>query len=326
MRVLKRIFIGLLAAAMLLGIALYLPLPDRPNEAKREDPPVAAISIMYRDAELVLLAGCMRITQNDEGLPFARFTVDEVLAGHAEEGEVLSIPMSAEPGKQYLLYLKKDAESGAYMPVSESTVTVEDGMAYLEGRSCTLESIRDDMERQKRILTVPAQKFFYNELPSLIEACDEIVVAKVLSVSEPTATVCRSGRKGESIVNTLEQVFMRVRIENGLYGSFRSGDKLSVVLEPYYVRPVINATDLSVKTVEAPPESLPQVGRTYIFFLLRSDDVKSDIYFTVNPYEGYVLLIGNTVRRPYYNSAMGEINDLRMFAERLREIMKTPEE
>lgn len=319
MRIFKRMLLGLLAAAMLLGVAFYLPLPNRPSEARRGDQPVAAISIMYRDAELVLLAACMRVTQTDEGLPNARFTVDEVLAGKAEAGDVLSVPMNADPGKQYLLYLKTDPESGGgYVPVSDSAVTVEEGTAYLEGRSCTLESIREDMERQNSILTVPAQKFFYNDFPSLAAACDEIVVARVLSVSEPTDTVCRSARRGESVVSTLEQVFMRVRVENGLYGSFKSGDKLSVVLEPYYVRPVINATDLSVKTVSAPPESLPQVGRSYIFFLLRSEDVKSDIYFTVNPYEGYVLLIGNTVRRPYYNTAMSEMNDLRIFAERLR--------
>ena len=325
MSIVKRLLLCLLAAALVLGISLYLPLPDRTNEPRQEDPPPAAISIRYRDAEKILLATCMRITQTEDGAAAARFTVDEALVGGDEEGATLTAVMNAEPGRQYLLHLKwqepqEETGRAVLVPVAEGLITVENGIASLDGQSCTLESIREDIRRQKKVLTVPSQKFFYNDFASLAAACDEVVICRVLSVSEPTETVCRSTQKGESTLSTLEQVFLRVRVENGLYGSLPYGEKLDVVLEPYYVRPVINATDLTAKTVKYPPESLPRVGCVYIFFLQRSEDVKSDIYFTVNPYEGYVLLIGDRLIHPYYNRAMDEMNDLKLFAERLKKL------
>ena len=56
-----------------------------------------------------------------------------------------------------------------------------------------------------------------------------------------------------------------------------------------------------------------------MFFLIRSEDPKSDRYFTVNPYEGYVLLSGSAVIRPYYNEAMARINDVATLAAMLKE-------
>lgn len=134
-------------------------------------------------------------------------------------------------------------------------------------------------------------------------------------------TVCRSTGNGESTVNTLEQVFVRARVENPLFSGFKSGNKVDIVIEPHDVKPVINATDLTQKKVNTPPESTPTVGKVYIFFLVKSDDAKNNRFFTVNPYEGYVLLIGDSIIHPYYNNAFQQINDLGRFSELLRKAL-----
>lgn len=328
MAAVKKILAAVLGALMVFGAAVALPLPDRIAESKTEELPPASVSRLYREAELILIATCMRTGQTEDGAPAARFSVDRVLDGSEKAGVMISLVASASPGVQYLLYVRHSGEETgpAYRLVTAEPIPVDAGRIAYEGETCSIESIENDIKRQSSILTVPAQSFFYGELGSLASACDEIVVARVLSVSGPTETVCRSTMGGESTLATLDQVFLRIRVENGLYGALRYGDKLNVVLSPYYVRPVINATDLTAKTVGAPPERYPTAGNVYVFFLLRSEDPRSDRYFTVNPYEGYVRLVGGNVIRPYYNTAMRDMNDLSLFSRRLKAALGAEEQ
>ena len=318
----------LILTLLLAAAALFFVCAELPMRAGRDDPGSAAlppsVGIRYRDADRILLATCMRISQTEGAPARARFTVDEVFEGEASVGSAITVAAEAEPGKQYLLYLRTrtDPETGGSAGtelVPGSPITVSDGVAECDGAEFTLESLRRDVARQRRILTVPAEEYYYADLDSLIAACDEIVVARVLSVSEPQETLCRSAGKGESTLSTLEEVFVSVSVENGLSGERESGEKLSIVLEPNFVRPVINAQDLSAKTSAAPPETALRVGSAYVFFLKKSEDPKSARYFTVNPYEGCVLLAGSTVVRPYYNEAMARVNDVAALARLIAE-------
>ncbi|MBO6062026.1 MAG: hypothetical protein J6P98_07965 [Clostridia bacterium] len=320
MKPIKRILAAVVAAITVAVVFVRLPLPDMREAEAEQAPPPAAVSRFWREAEKIALATCMRNVERADGSVLSRFRVDESLEGGLETGGILSIPCLAEPGSKFLLYLRSvgEGEEAGYELVTDQPLPVVGSRVEFEGEHYGLESIVADIERQRSILTVPSQSFFYGSIEGLAAACDEIVIARVLSVSDPEETVCRSADKGESTLMTVEQVFMRIKVENGLSGGLAYGEKLSVVLEPYNVRPVINATNLSPKTVGAPPESAPKVGSVYIFFLIRSADKKSSYYFTVNPYEGCVLLLGNSVIHPYYNIAFRETNDLRRFVERLK--------
>ena len=320
MKIFKRVLAALVALAAVVTAFVRFPLPDRIAASHKETPPPAAISRFYRESEGILLATCIRTAPAEDGGSVARMRIDSVLDGQAEEGEVVSIRAEAASGAQYLLYLAPRAEEGQ---AEETLLTgqplpVESGSVMYEGELLPISAIVRDIERQREILTVPSQTVFYDSIESLAAACDEIVIARVVGKSEPRATLCRSAEKGASTLSTIEQVFLTVKVENGLFGDLTYGDKLSVVIEPYNVRPVINAVDLKPKTVEAPPESSPELGSVYIFFLLRSEDKKSSYYFTVNPYEGWVLLIGGSVIRPYYNTAFSRTSDLTRFVERLQ--------
>ncbi len=318
----RKILAALLAAAVIFIAAVDLSLPERRLVPKRSAPPPAAVSMMYREADIIILANCTRVSHPDGGAVRARFTVESSPQGNAAKGTAFSLNTEAAAGQRYLLYLNKLESSGAepaYELIEGGIMPVTDGVVVFSGEKFTLESVLADIKRQQSILTVPAAEFYYNDFDSLVDACDEIIVGRVLKVSEPQSTVCRSSLKGESTLNTLDEIFMEVRIENPLYTDLAAGETISVVLEPYYVRPVTNAQDLSTKKVPVPPEGTPEAGEVYVFFLMRSADKKSGMYFTVNPYQGYVLLVGNTMIHPYYNEAFERINDLRRFAALLRE-------
>lgn len=322
----KRLALSLLAVLILFVTAVQLPSADHFNAPQEKTPP-ASIRMMYRDAACIALATCMRMAPKDGDKTISRFAIDETLAGDLDVGAVVNVEADAVPGEQYLLYLKpfdtsELTEDTILAPVYDSLlISVNQGTVSFKGETCTLDSVRDDIEKQKAVLSVPSKKFYYNDFNSLIESCDAVLICRVLSVSEPTMTVCRSTGNGESTVNTLEQVFVRARVENPLFSGFKSGNKIDIVIEPHDVKPVINATDLTQKKVNTPPESTPTVGKVYIFFLVKSDDAKNNRFFTVNPYEGYVLLIGDSIIHPYYNNAFQQINDLGRFSELLKKAL-----
>lgn len=313
----------LLALLILFSVSVNLPLPDVRSEKEEETLPPASVSLLYRDAERILISTCIRTADPDAGRPLAKFRVDEVLDGAAEVGSTFDLAAQAQLGGKYLLYLAPDGEETGIM--TGDPVPVSKGSAQFENAVCTVESIKRDIEQQRKILTVPSQSFFYGEFGALANACDEILIGRVISVSEPTDTLCRSVDGGESTLSTLKQVFIRIKVENGMFGGFDYGDKLDIVLSPYNVRPVINAVDLTPKTVDMHPAVSFDVGARYIFFLMKSEDVKSDYYFTVNPYEGYVVVRGNALSRPYYNDAMRGINDIRQFSTILKDVLFPPE-
>lgn len=316
-KALKAALLAVYALAALVLLAVHPSISSQKQVSN--DPPPAALSMLYREADTVLLATCMRLTGEEAEQVAARFCVDKVLDGAAEEGDVITLAAEATAGVRYLLYIK-NTDNGREL-VSGSPIPVDSGNVIYENEVVSIESISEDMARQRKIIAIPSGLYFYGSLESLAPACDEIVIARVLSASEPTGTVCRSVMKGESTLSTLGMVFVRLKVENGFYGSLSYGDKLDVAIAPYNAIPVVNATDLTPMTADAPPVLTPQVGSAYIFFLIRGEDKKTVRYFPVNPYEGCVLLVGSSVIHPYYNDALKGIDDLAGFSARLRELM-----
>lgn len=321
---LKRIFAAVLAAAVIFVAAVRLPLPDRRAADRAEETPPAALSRLFREADHIILCTCVSAEGADTETPTSRFRAEEFLEGEDKILYLFYLPVAAVKAKRFLVYLedtvKEDGSSGIKL-MTDAPLPVENGRVEFEDSVCSVESIRRDIERQRKILTVPAQSFYYSGLEGLARACDEIVIGRVLTVGEPTVTPCRSVEKGEVTLFNQEQVFADIKVENGFYGSMRYGDRISVVVSPYDARPVINANDLSPRVFDSLPAASPKAGNVYLFFLIKSEDEKSLYYFTVNPYEGFVRVIGNNVVSPYYNEALSDIGDLRVFAEKLRAIL-----
>ena len=320
MKAVRISLLALLALAVLFAVSVSLPL-----SGAEEDPdpaPPASVSTLYREADRVLVATCMRETAKEDGSFVSRFRVNSVFDGAASEGDNVSLECEAVIGRTYLLYLR-NGDAGETL-LTEAPLPVDKDSVTIDGETVSLKSIEQDIARQRKILVIPSGSYYYGSLETLAAECDDIVVARVLSVSDPTETVCRSVTKGESTSSTMNIVFVRIRVENGFYGGLVYGNKLEVAIMPYNAIPVLNSTDLSPMTADAPPVLTPEVGSTYIFFLVRSEDRKELRFFPVNPYEGCVLLVGSSVIHPYYNDALKGLDDLAGFSEKLRAIMTPP--
>lgn len=271
----------------------------------------ASLSKLFRDADLIAVATCLLNTLSaDDDIPTG-FRIDRTVYGRASSGEVIKVDASADAGRKYLLYLKKsDPSDTVYSVLTQDPIPFTDNAATYESVSFPIESILKDIERQEKILTIPSKFYYYDDFHALITSCDEVILGRVISVSKPTATLCRSEAKGETTQSSMNMVFVRIKVENSFSDSFEYGDFIKMVLAPYNSIPIINDTDLTPITSSSPYFNVPSVGNTYVFFLIKGEDKKRDDYFTVNPYEGYVLILKNEIIRPYYNYALKNISDL----------------
>jgi len=288
--------------------------------------PAPSIHRSYREASSIVLATCTLSYRASSGGQMSRFRVDTAYAGALSEGDEFSLASRAVVGQSYLLYLGEggganyaEDETG-FVCVTDELITVRDGIASLGGVNYSLSAIMEDLASQREVLNVPAQSFYYNNLEDLFTACDDIVIAAVTKVEGPVPTLCRSDEKGESVISTTEQTFVSATVLNGLGGVHSYGDNIKAVFSPARKLSIINATNLEAVSFGSEPAA-PKEGEVYIFFLLRSKDAKSDYCFAVNPYQGCVLLEGDDVVRPYYNTALQGISSLEDFAALLNEHM-----
>ena len=326
MRRIKTLLACVLVAVMAVGVAFASVNIAAPGAAASSAAaPGMTMHRSFREASDIVLATCSAVYRSASGVQMSRFTVDTVYAGSIKPGTLISLPGKANVGESCLLYLGRGGgadyaeDEAGYVSVTDEFITVKDGVASCGGVNYSLSAILEDLNEQRGVLTVPAQSFYYNDPQSLLAACDEVVIGMVVSVEGPVPTQTRSDEKGESVISTTEQTFVTVKVENGMGGMHAYGDTLRIALSPAKSQSVINATDLTSVSFTA-PLLMPKAGEHYVFMLLRSTDSKSDCLFAVNPYQGYVMLVGDSLANPYYNTAFRELGSINELAAVMNEI------
>ncbi len=319
-RFVKILLLGLMTAVFL--CAAVIPSSDRSASVfATQCGGERALSLLrgcYRDSSQIVYATCVVSFSSPSGTSTSRFRVSRVIEGDLAVGETISISEKASVGEQYLLYLTSGAganyaeDIAEFALVTNGLVPVVNGSVEYDGVRLSIETVEADIAEQDAVLTVPAQSFYYNSFDELMGACDSVFIGKVVSIGEPVSTVCRSTEKGESVQSTVTIRNVTVSVINGLESTLSSGDIITLVLPSSQLHSVINASDLSAVVTGSEPE-LPAEDEAYLFFLDRSTDDKSECFFTVNPYQGYVRLCGNTIVVPIYNRAMLDCRDLFKF-------------
>ena len=329
MRTVKRLLTFLLAVVFAFGIsyATFTVSEQEPVSAGVSSAASTELAIhrSYREASDIVLATCSLQYRSASGNAVSRFTVDKVYDGTLSVGDSITLSGGAKVGESYLLYLGQGGgadyaeDEAGFVSVTDQLISVRGDTAYCGGESYSLSSIIDDLSEQRSVLTIPAQSFYYNDLTELINACDDVVLCRVIGVEGPYSTRCRSNEKGETVLSTVEQTFLTLKVENGFGGEHSYGDRLRVAISPEHMQSVINAGDLSSVHFGSPIK-MPEEGGDYLFFLLHSEDAKSDCCFAVNPYQGCIELDGDRLIRPYYNTAFIGIVSLDEFAGLLARI------
>lgn len=329
MRAVKRLVLLLLAAVFAVGMtcATITVSEQKPAPAAVSADAAAEFAIhrSYREASDIVLAACSLRYRAASGGLVSRFTVEKVYAGTLSAGDVFSLPGQANVGESYLLYLGRGGgadyaeDEAGYVSVTDRLIMVRGDTAYCGGGSYSLSSIIEDLSEQRSVLTVPAESLYYDDPRELICACADVVLCRVVACEGPVATQCRSDIKGETVMSTVDQTYYTLMVENGFGGEHSYGDRIRVAISPERTRSVINAGDLSSVSFASPVKT-PQVGKDYLFFLIHSEDAKSDCCFVINPYQGYIELSGDLLIRPFCNAAFADISGLEEFAKLLAEV------
>lgn len=327
----KSVISGVILASLLLislfsGVQFRGPAAVIKSDASEVEPAVYSLRSSFNDAANVVGAVCVEVYTNEDGVETASFAVDAVYAGRLRAGDRINCSCTAQIGESYLLYLDEGSDvSHSEGSVSYSLICGEpfrirgDAVVLQNGHLLPMDLVKGDMRSQAQVVTFPAQSHYYPSFEGLVEACDEILIARVDSVEKHKEMLFRSSEKGEVVENKLEAAQLELSVLNGLGGSFPADSELTLIIPPASQHSIIDAE--SLKAIDLTIKNEFNEGDICIFFLVRSPDAKSDQHFLINPAQGYLRLKGDSVIRCYANYACSDIRTLPEFIEKFNPLL-----
>lgn len=294
-----------LAAALLCGCG---------NTVTEEARVLSDLRQSYRNADLVVTGECVEVHDVD-GVRCAALRVQETVAGRPPEDIVHCTAADMQAGNGYLVYLKRpDAplagEPNGYTAVAVAAWSAAEDAATAEGVRLPMSVIRTDMENLNTVISAPADIWYYEKMPLLARAADEICIGRVEAMPALEETAFRSTSDNATVEHTLPAALATVRVYGSIKGACRYGEDISLVQAPGLSADLVDAAKLTaVRYGEADVPAL-NVGSYYVFFLQRGPDAKQAYYFCVNPVQGYVLLEKDILRPGSANQAAAQYQTL----------------
>lgn len=297
----KRLLAALLCAAMLASLAACEN--SAPIELTTAGDDMLGVRGYYRDSSLVVSGACSGSHIDQNGLHCSDVVIASVIAGDAAVGDVVHCAESdMTEGEEYLLYLSLGEsvdyaeDIQGYTIVSGKPLLIRDGSITVDGVSLLLEDVLADIEENlSRVITAPAERYYYSRVKDLTEACDAIFIGRVTDVPQLEDTHFRSRGAGQGSDNTLPASKVTVSAIGAIKGALSYGDEVTVIYAPALAKEIIDAATLVPLSGGANVLKGLREGETYLFFLIRSLDAKQPYYFTVNPIQGYIRLEGETL-------------------------------
>lgn len=264
----------------------------------------------YRSASLVVSAECVDTYTAADGCTVSRITVDEVLAGRAEVGDLIQIQDELSPGTEYLLYLGYGDEvhfaedQHSYVPVSAEPFVIVDDTVEYGGTVLSMEDIRKDMEELDRTVTVHGAVYSYGDVDALREASESIFIGRVMSVSPLKNTRLRSQEGGSTVEKTSPASVVTLTVYGSVKGAYAYGSSVDMMYIPQSVGGMTDGATLEpVSCSETDIVGLSE-GGTYLFFLAEDPDAKQDYAFPVNPIQGWVKVENDVLTASDANTAL----------------------
>ncbi len=264
----------------------------------------------YRSASLVVSARCEDTFTAADGCIVSRVTVDEVLAGKANSGDLIHIQNQLTPGSEYLLYLDSGEEvhfaedQHAYVSVSpEPFVIVEDAVEY-GGSSLLLKEIKKDMAEMDKIITAHGAVYYHDSLDALKEASESIFIGRVASVSPLKNTRFRSQQGGSTVEKTTPASVVTLTVYGSVKGALGYGSTIQLMYIPQSAAGMTDGATL--EPVSCSDDDIVQLaeGETYLFFLAEDPDAKQQYTFPVNPIQGWARMDNDMLTYSAENHAL----------------------
>lgn len=319
--------------AMALAVGAFACACATPVGAQLSDErALSDVQRIYKNAALVVMGECVQSHINSEGDTCYDLSVEEVVAGYAQAGDIIHCTQGAmKEGETYLLYLAEGEEmyhtedmrryellSDAPLPVSEN------GTVAFAGTQLALSDIKRDIERMDAVITAPATMYYYKELGALIDAADEVFIGRVASISPVKDMAFRSQTDGTIIENTLPAALAQVEAYGVLKGALNYGDPVDLVYAPAMSANLVDASTLKALSYGEANAPALEEGEVYLFFLTQSPDAKQAYRFSVNPMQGYARVDKDDhVHVSHVNSALAGCKDLGSLVREIRDIMES---
>ena len=319
--------------AMALAVGAFACACATPVGAQLSDErALSDVQRIYKNAALVVMGECVQSHINSEGDTCYDLSVEEVVAGYAQAGDIIHCTQGAmKEGETYLLYLAEGEEmyhtedmrryellSDAPLPVSEN------GTVAFAGTQLALSDIKRDIERMDAVITAPAATYYYKELGALIDAADEVFIGRVASISPVKDMAFPSQADGTIIENTLPAALAQVEAYGVLKGALNYGDPVDLVYAPAMSANLVDASTLKALSYGEANAPALEEGEVYLFFLTQSPDAKQAYRFSVNPMQGYARVDKDDhVHVSHVNSALAGCKDLGSLVREIRDIMES---
>lgn len=271
----------------------------------------------YRDASLVVSGVCIRDHVNADGEDCYDLSIDRVLAGQAEPGDVIHCTSPMSVGQSYLLYLLQGEDVShtedmlGYTLVSGEPLALSKGkVLYGGGQTVDLDTLLKDMAALDAMISAPSGFYYYDEIGALAQAADDIFIGRVNRASALEDTQFRSQNNGATVEHTLPASVVQITAYGGIKGALKYGDKVDVVNAPAMNADVVNAATLAAEPYSESQAPALQSGGIYLFFTLKGPDAKQPYSFLVNPMQGFVPVCGDSLEPPAGNRALQNVRSL----------------
>lgn len=282
----------------------------------------------YRDASLVVSGVCVQSHVNTDGENCYDLSIEQVLAGQAEVGDVIHCTSAMSVGQKYLLYLMQGEDVPhtedmlGYALVGGEPLPLSGSKVLYGGQAVDMEVLLKDMVALDAMISTPPGFYYYDDLAALARAADDIFIGRVNRMPSLADTKFRSQDNGATVEHTLPAAIAEVTAYGGIKGALKYGDKLELVVAPGMNADVVNAATLTAEPYTVTQAPGLQEGEVYLFFTLKGPDAKQHYSFLLNPMQGFVGVSGDSLSTPYGNRALRGVQSLDAAVKAIRQALK----
>lgn len=306
--------------AMALVIGMVLPVSGVTGERFLSDARQS-----YRSASLVVSAMCEDTFTAADGCTVSRVTVQEVLAGKANVGDLLQIQDELTPGSEYLLYLGNGDEvhfaedQHSYVPVSAEPFVIVDDTVEYGGSTLSLDDIKKDMAEMDKTVTAHGAVYYYDSLDGLREASESIFIGKVITVSPLKNTRFRSQEGGSTVEKTAPASVATITVYGSVKGAVGYDSSVQLMYIPQSVGGMTDGATL--EPVSRSDKDILELvpGETYLFYMAEDPDAKQNYTFPINPIQGWVKVENDLLT---YSDANGALAGYETLPELISDMRK----
>lgn len=282
----------------------------------------------YRKASLVVSGVCLQSHVNAEGEDCYDLSIEQVLAGEAEPGDVIHCTSAMNMGQSYLLYLSQGEGAPhtedmlGYELVSGQPLPLSHGKVLYGGQSVDLDTLLEDMAALDAMISAPSGFYYYDEIAALAQAADDIFIGRVNQAPALRDTQFRSQDNGATVEHTIPAALARITAYGGIKGALKYGDQVELVNAPAMNADVVNAATLAAEPYSEAQAPRLQEGGVYLFFTLKGPDAKQHYSFLLNPMQGFVPVNGDTLSAPAGNRALRNVQSLDAAVKAIRKALQ----